>query len=91
MYEDVRKSHHLTSQVMDFTKDRLPETKWKPIRKEFEPFCPQNIRDDKILFRDWQVDQQSQFFQWVYDRRFVDVDVFRKFQHNGEIIQKLTA
>ena len=30
---------------------------------------------------------QAEYFKYVYDRRYIDADVFRKLQSNGEIIK----
>ena len=85
--EENKRAHQLSGRVIDLTHDTLPETKWRPIQKTYDKIPPQNILEDKILLRDWENDIQTEYFQFVYDRRYIDVDVFRKLQHNGEIIK----
>ena len=45
------------------------------------------IMRDKILLREWEVDQLNEHFKLLYDRRALDVEIFKKFQANGEIIK----
>ena len=60
------------------THDTLPETKWRPIEKRNDKIPPLNILEDKVLMREWEGNVQNEFFSFVYDRRFIDVDVFRR-------------
>ena len=85
--EENRRAHQLSARVIDLTHDTLPESKWRPIQKTYDKVPPQNILEDRILLRDWEVDQQHEHFSYVYDRRMIDADVFRKLQQNGEIIK----
>ena len=40
-----------------------------------------------MLLRDWETVQMNEFFNFVYDRRYIDFDVFKKLQAQGEIIK----
>jgi hypothetical protein len=43
--------------------------------------------EDRVLLGDWETDLMNNFFSYVYDRRFIDQDVFRRLQAQGEIIK----
>lgn len=85
--EENRRAHQLSARVIDLTHDTLPEEHWRPIQKTYDKIPPQNILEDRILLRDWEIEQQNEYYRFVYDRRLIDVDVFRKLQQNGEIIK----
>ena len=85
--ERGRRAHQLSARVIDLTHDTLPESHWRPIVKTYDKIPPQNILEDRILLRDWEVDCQNEYYRYVYDRRHIDMDVFRKLQQNGEIIK----
>ena len=77
----------MSSKVIDLTHDTLPETTWRPIDKTFDRVPPQGILGDKVLLREWEQELQGEYFKFVYDRRVLDMDVFKKFQANGEVIK----
>ena len=64
---------------MDLTHDTLPEDEWRPINKTFDRVPPQGIMDDRVLLREWEQEQQVEYFRKVFDRRDMDFDVFKKF------------
>lgn len=43
--------------------------------------------DDRVLLREWEGEQMNEYYRNVYDRRNIDLDVFKRFQANGEIIK----
>ena len=45
--------------------------------------------DDKVLLREWEDTQQSEYYQYVYSRINLDRDVLHKFRAQGEIIKML--
>ena len=79
----------MSSKVIDLTHDTLPEhaNHWRPIQKTFDRVPPQGILEDRILLREWEQELQLEYFKFVYDRRNLDLDVFKRFQGNGEIIK----
>ena len=81
------RQHQLASKVIDLTHDTLPEYSWKPIRKQYDRLPPQPIMDDKVLLLEWEMEQRIDYYNKIYDRREIDVDVFKRFMANGEIIK----
>ena len=81
------RSYALATKVIDLTHDTLPENKWKPIKKAWDKLPPQGVMDDKIFLREWEHDLQNEYYRQIFDRREMDVDVFKKFAVQGEIIQ----
>ena len=47
----------------------------------------QAVLEDKTLLREWEMEIMDDYLRHVYDRRLIDMDVFRKLQANGEIIK----
>ena len=84
---DKFRAHQLSSKVVDLTHDTLPEYNWKPIKKAYDRVPPAPTMDDKVLLREWEQEQLMEYYKNVYDRRNIDIDVFKKFQANGEIIK----
>ena len=86
---DTRGSRHmaLAAPVMDLTHDVAPEHTWKPIKKAWDKLPPQPVMDDKIFLREWEHDLQNEYFSKIFDRRTYDIDVFKKFAVQGEIIK----
>jgi hypothetical protein len=54
------------------THDTLPEVKWRPVEKRVDKIPGQQILEDKVLLRDWEMAVMNEFFSFVYDRRFID-------------------
>jgi len=65
----------------------LPEYNWRPIKKTYDRVPPAGIMDDRILLREWEQEQMNEYYKNMYDRRNIDLDVFKRFQANGEIIK----
>ena len=84
--EGIR-AHQLSARLVDMTHDTLPEVKWRPVEKRVDKIPGQQILEDKVLLRDWEQAVMNEFFSFVYDRRFIDQDVFRRLQAQGEIIK----
>ena len=61
------------------THDTLPEISWKPIKKRRDRIPPQRVLEEKVLLREWEMDQYDKYFKNVYNRRDLDIDVFKKF------------
>ena len=87
--EQALRAHQLGSKVIDFTHDTLPETNWKPIEKTFDRVPPQFYLEEKskTLLKEWEAEQHAEHYKFVYDRRGIDVDVFKPFQINGDVIK----
>ena len=83
------RSHQLGSKVVDFTHDTLPEMNWKPIQKTWDRVPPQAYLEEKsrTLLKEWEAEQQAEYYKFVYDRRNLDQDVFKPFQINGDFIK----
>lgn len=79
----------MSSKVIDLTHDTLPEhsNSWRPIQKTFDRVPPEGILMDRILLREWEQELYAENIKYVYNRRDLDADVFKKFQANGEIIK----
>jgi len=73
--------------VIDLTHDVLPELSWRPIQKTFDRVPPSGIIDDRTLLREWELEQQNEYYRFVYDRRNLDLDVFKPFQTQGDTIK----
>ena len=41
----------------------------------------------KTLLKEWEAEQQAEYYKFVYDRRNLDADVFKPFQINGDFIK----
>ena len=56
--ESVRGPRHaaLAAQVMDLTHDVMPEHTWKPIKKAWDRLPPQEVMNDKVFLREWEID-----------------------------------
>ena len=65
----------------------MPEKEWRPIQKTFDRVPPDGIINDKVFLREWEQVQQMEYYQKVFDRKDIDLDVFKKFYANGEIIK----
>lgn len=48
---------------------------------------PPGILSDRVLLREWEAEQLAEYYKNVFDRRDLDIDVFKKFQQNGDIIK----
>lgn len=48
---------------------------------------PDIIMKDRILLREWEQEQMNDYYKNIYDRRNIDLDVFKQFQAQGEIIK----
>ena len=64
--------------VIDLTHDVLPERMWKAIRYEPDKVPPANIIKDVVLLRDWEQTLINDFHSYFYDRRIIEIDVFKK-------------
>lgn len=42
---------------------------------------------DRVLLREWEQEQMNDYYKNIYDRRNIDLDVFKQFQAQGEIIK----
>lgn len=87
MQKESLRAHQMSSKLIDLTHDTVPEKQWRPIQKTFDRVPPQAILMEKVPLREWEVEQQNEHLKFVYDRRDLDIDVFRKLQANGEIIK----
>ena len=77
----------MATKVIDLTHDSLPEHHWQPIRKRFDKVPAASIIEDRVLLREWEQEQVNHYYRNIYDRRDIDIDVFKRFQLNGEIIK----
>lgn len=76
--------------VYDLTHDVIHELYWKPIVRKPEEKPADNVLKDKLLLKDWEQTLVNENFTWIYDRRIIDQEVFKKFQMLGDTI-KTTA
>ena len=83
------RAHQLSSKLIDLTHDTVPEKKWRPITKVFDRVPPQPILEDKILLREWEQKQQDEHYDFIYDRRKIDGEVFKKLYDQGEHIKMM--
>ena len=81
------RDHAMAAKVVDLTHDALPENSWKPIRKEYDKLPAVGVLNDKVLLREWEMNEADEYFGKIYDRRMADVDVFRRFAAQGEVIK----
>ena len=77
--QNQMRSHQLASKVVDLTHDTLPENNWKPIKKQYDKLPPPGILNDRVLLREWEAEQLAEYYKNVFDRRDLDIDVFKKF------------
>ena len=75
--------------MVDLTHDTLPEKDWRPIQKTFDRVPPQGILDDRVLLREWEFEHLQEYYKKVYNKTNVEIDVFKKFQANGEVIKMI--
>ena len=74
------RDHAMAANIVDLTHDALPENNgWRPIKKEYDRVPPEPVLRDKLLLREREMEQANEYFTKVYDRRLLDVDVFKKF------------
>ena len=81
------RKHAMHATVVDLTHDMLPENTWRPIKKEYDRVPPQKCLDDKVLLKEWEMNASNEHYSKIYDRRMIDVDVFKKFAAQGEVIK----
>ena len=48
----------MSSKLIDLTHDTLPETLWRPIKKDFDRVPPQRVLEEKTMLREWEEDQR---------------------------------
>ena len=81
----------MAAKVIDLTHDVVPEVNWKPIRKEMnrESLPPAPLLSDRVLLREWEMEQLCENHQYYYDKRIVEDEVFQGFKAQGDIINML--
>ena len=77
----------MAAKVVDLTHDTAPEKAWHPIKKAWEKVPPVPIMKEKVLFYEWKMDVENEHYKNRFDRRLVDIDVFKKLNQQGEIIK----
>jgi hypothetical protein len=45
---------------------------------------PENVLKDKLLLKDWEQTKVNENFSWIYDRRAIDQEVYKKYQNQGD-------
>ncbi len=88
--KDVQIKNRMATSVIDLTHDVIHELYWRPIERKPEEKPPDNVLKDKLLLKDWEQTKVNENFSWIYDRRVIDQEVFKRFQLLGETI-KITA
>ena len=63
------RDHAMAAKVVDLTHDALPENAWKPIRKEYDKLPAVGVLNDKVLLREWEMNEADEYFGKIYDRR----------------------
>lgn len=46
-----------------------------------------NVLKDKLLLKDWEQTKVNEAFSWIYDRRVIDQEIFKRFQTLGDTIK----
>ena len=77
----------MAAKVVDLTHDTAPEKAWHPIKKAWEKVPPVPIMKEKVLFYEWKMETENEHYKNRFDRRLVDLDVFKKLNQQGEIIK----
>ena len=42
---------------------------------------------DKLLLKDWEMTQINDFYSYIWDRRILDGEIFRRYKMQGDIIK----
>jgi hypothetical protein len=85
--EPLPRYNPMCQNIIDLTHDTIHEYYWKPIIRKPEEKPAENVLKDKLLLKDWEQTKVNNYFDWIYDRRAIDQEIFKRIQTNGEAIR----
>ena len=73
--------------VLDLSQNAATELYWKPIKRVEDPIPPDHfLRGPTINIKEWESAQYNEWAAYMYDRRIIDGEVFRRYRENGDIV-----
>ena len=72
--------NQMATNCIDLTHESPIELFWRPIIRAPEKKPAENVLKDKLLLKDWEMTQINDFYSYIWDRRILDGEIFRRFK-----------
>lgn len=72
--------NQMATSCIDLTHESPIELYWRPIIRAPEKKPAENVLKDKLLLKDWEMTQINDFYSYIWDRRILDGEIFRRFK-----------